>query len=527
MDKTLIDERFLTYWKGLDFTDWNEADIREEFIAPLLSLLGYSKGTINDIKREPNLQLSKKYHRIGRKKIQIDYVPTVRLKKFWIIEAKPGNPKDMNFGDYLQAHLYAIHPEINVRFIVVTNGWEMRIYDALISDSWEDYILNVTQSNCNSTFVDLKNFLSSQSITHSLQKHILSIISEGLKLEVDVEIAENFKKEVNNIYKEVLPIISQNAQELRIRHWKMRDQEEKENIKNISLEELYIYMDRPTDPIPFYSNEYVRRFILAEQEVRNKMLGELAMRYRGRPHAIFMVQCVNIMCKLLQENVEAEYTGYARSVKDCLRELIDSNLNYGAHPHGELINNISFALCHLDNICARVSYKFCRRFGMDQLKEIVNTRMTSSSTEDLLIDTPSVAREIVRCVGVINEIIWLQLNRNDSREIWEYIWILQNVEEELEKIPQIEYENGDTDLLWFGNYGIDFDMYCFGTWNLLQDNSRLRKLDRNKLPENATKLLDMSREEIISMIPQPIPKPDGFTPDNSKIAHIIGPFRNL
>src|SRR4051794_1182111 len=101
-----LDEEFIRYWRSLDFHNWNEADIREEFIAPLLKNLGYSKKTVNDVIREKSLDLSTPYHRIGRKKISIDYIPTIRLKSFWIIEAKPGNIKEMDCGDLLQAHLY-------------------------------------------------------------------------------------------------------------------------------------------------------------------------------------------------------------------------------------------------------------------------------------------------------------------------------------------------------------------------------------------------------------------------------------
>ena len=101
MSLTIFDEKFIEYWKSLNFDSWNESDVREDFIAPLLKILGYAKGTVNEIVREKSLNLSEKYHRIGRKQVAIDYVPTVRFKKFWIIEAKPGKPKDMDFGDYL------------------------------------------------------------------------------------------------------------------------------------------------------------------------------------------------------------------------------------------------------------------------------------------------------------------------------------------------------------------------------------------------------------------------------------------
>jgi hypothetical protein len=165
MRANLFQDQFIKYWKSLDFSTWNEADVREDFIAPLLKILGYAKNTIDNITREPSLRLQEKYHRIGRKQIEIDYIPTIRLKKFWIIEAKPGNNKEMNFGDLLQAHFYAIHPEINARFIVMANGWEVRVYDALVAGDWDDHICLCTQENCETTFSELANILGSRSMT--------------------------------------------------------------------------------------------------------------------------------------------------------------------------------------------------------------------------------------------------------------------------------------------------------------------------------------------------------------------------
>jgi hypothetical protein len=521
VDITLVDESFLTYWKALDFTTWNENDVREDFIAPLLSLLGYSKGTINDIKREPTLELSSKFHRIGRKKIQIDYIPTVRLKKFWIIEAKPGNTKSMDFGDYLQAHLYAIHPEVSVRFIVVTNGWEIRVYDSVLCNSWDDYILNVTQENCDSTFSEFKIFLSSQSIRQSLQNHVLSVISDSLKLEVDEEVAENFKRDVNQIYRDVIPLIRENARDLKLKYWQKRDAEEEEEIKKVSLEELLIYMDRPSDAIPFYSEEYVRRFIEADQELRNSMLGKLATIYRSRKHGIFNVQCINVMCRLLEENINAHCPNYANSVYDCLKELIEDNLNYKSSPFGNPTDHIGFALCHLDNICSRIAYKFCRRFGMKSLQEFIRIQIDTFSAEDLIINSPTVAREVVKLVGTINEILWSKFKGFNSPEIWDYIWTLQLIEDELDQIPQIEYSDGDADLLFFGNFGVSTDMYCFGTWNMLQIRSKGSKFILEKLPDNAQNLLKAKREDVIKNIPKPIPRPDNFTLKHHQVLEMI------
>lgn len=130
-------KEFIQEWKNKDYSTYNEQDVREEFIRPLLYLLGYSKNSINNILTEKQLSLSEPFQRLGRQKIRIDYIPTIRLKAFWILEAKPGEPKKMDVGDMLQAYLYATHPEIQAPYIVLCNGWEIKIYDVHNYSNWK------------------------------------------------------------------------------------------------------------------------------------------------------------------------------------------------------------------------------------------------------------------------------------------------------------------------------------------------------------------------------------------------------
>ena len=46
--------------------DTKEVDVREEIVAPLLLLLGYQRGTENDIRREEHLSYDRQF--LGRKK---------------------------------------------------------------------------------------------------------------------------------------------------------------------------------------------------------------------------------------------------------------------------------------------------------------------------------------------------------------------------------------------------------------------------------------------------------------------------
>ena len=109
---TIPEQLFLHRWKSIDFTEWNETEVREGFIIDLLHTLGYRKGTTYDLEMEKSLKLAKPYHRIGRKKVDIDYAPAIRKRYFWIVEAKPGKATAMKMGDLIQVHLYAVHPQI-------------------------------------------------------------------------------------------------------------------------------------------------------------------------------------------------------------------------------------------------------------------------------------------------------------------------------------------------------------------------------------------------------------------------------
>src|SRR5690606_22250592 len=103
----------------LNFVDKGEAFVEQKFVTPFLEALGYDSHKDYEVKRHGDKAASCKlryppvHH--GAKKVKHyhpDYVPTIRKKMFWIIEAKS---PDVNIADpkYLvQGFQYCIHPEI-------------------------------------------------------------------------------------------------------------------------------------------------------------------------------------------------------------------------------------------------------------------------------------------------------------------------------------------------------------------------------------------------------------------------------
>ena len=101
----------------MDITRLNEADVREEIIAPLIRELGYQSASAHNVFREQSLRYPRIYS--GRKGAQKDFVLRGKADYIreaggavrWVIEAKaPACP--INADDIEQAWTYANHPGV-------------------------------------------------------------------------------------------------------------------------------------------------------------------------------------------------------------------------------------------------------------------------------------------------------------------------------------------------------------------------------------------------------------------------------
>lgn len=102
-------------FEALDFKNFNETDVREEIIAPLIRYLGYRSGTLHEVIREQSLCYPKAS--MGRKKPnsdpvlrgKADYILEAGGSVRWIIEAKAPDV-EIDTDAIEQAFTYANHP---------------------------------------------------------------------------------------------------------------------------------------------------------------------------------------------------------------------------------------------------------------------------------------------------------------------------------------------------------------------------------------------------------------------------------
>src|ERR1017187_4556171 len=123
----------------LAVTGKGEAFVESRFITPLLEYLGYEAHKDYDVRRhgDDGASFKLRYPPVEKGAVKVrhyspDYIPTIRKKMFWIIEAK--SPKDVPHpfdGKYIvQGLQYCIHPEIQAKYMLLTNGLVSAVYDA-------------------------------------------------------------------------------------------------------------------------------------------------------------------------------------------------------------------------------------------------------------------------------------------------------------------------------------------------------------------------------------------------------------
>ena len=119
-------------FEPLDMSNFNETDVREEILTPLIRRMGYQSGTKNTVIREQSLRYPRAY--IGRKKNsdpllrgKADYILEAGGTVRWVIEAKAPDV-EIGIDSIEQAYTYANHPEVRAVFFVLSNGKQFSVY---------------------------------------------------------------------------------------------------------------------------------------------------------------------------------------------------------------------------------------------------------------------------------------------------------------------------------------------------------------------------------------------------------------
>jgi hypothetical protein len=197
------------------FEGRNEAEIRGDWIEPLLRLLGYGLGTRNKVLREERLDLAEPIRKIGSKRIEIDFIPTVLGEQLWIIEAKrPDLGVDLFDAEHLgQAWSYATDPRVSVPFMVLCDGTRLGVFDVTVPD-WDTPVFDRPKADLPDAFEELFDLLGAPRIAERVRRNQLSHLRTALMAQVALEPLDQTLQEVSAIVAEARPVVSQRREEI-------------------------------------------------------------------------------------------------------------------------------------------------------------------------------------------------------------------------------------------------------------------------------------------------------------------------
>ena len=189
-----------------DFEGRSEDDVRADWIEPLLRLLGYGLGTLNDIVRGEVLPLSPPFRAVGRESIKYDIKPTVRGHGLWIIEAK--KPVDDLFSDahLVQVWTYGTDPRVNVPLAVLCDGQRLGVFD-LTKDRWDVPEYDQPQQELPAHFDELQSILGAKRVAEWVRRRQLRHLETALRAQLDPAVLGQTVRDVQDMSQRVLPYV--------------------------------------------------------------------------------------------------------------------------------------------------------------------------------------------------------------------------------------------------------------------------------------------------------------------------------
>lgn len=209
-----FEERDLAHLAEYDFTGRNEAEIRGDWVEPLLRLLGYGLGTRHRVLRETQLQLRPPTRMIGASRLEIDFVPTVFGHRLWIIEAK--RPRDDLFTDeHLgQAWSYATDPRVAVPLMVLCDGSRFTVFDVTLAN-WDTPVFDASKPDLPELFDELFAIIGAPRVAEAIRRRQVFRLREALEAQVDLDALDRTLHDVCQIVEEARPLVEARREEIR------------------------------------------------------------------------------------------------------------------------------------------------------------------------------------------------------------------------------------------------------------------------------------------------------------------------
>ena len=277
----------LSQLEKLDFTGKGEAFVESNFLTPLLKCLGYEAHEDYEVRRHGDDGTSFKLHyppvERGAERVKHynpDYIPTIRKKMFWIIDAK--SPKDVaqpfDYKYVVQGLQYCIHPEIQAKYLLVCNGIASSLYDAhgavfLDKDIYEP-ILEFKASELRKRWAEIYELLSVEKLRTRIEEDLKAMYDKLCLSSLDKDYPAELLKRVGASSRQSSQAIAKTVNRLCAEGMNQRRADWRKKMEKLDAAQTFALMDFPMPPGPTHSHYFVNKS-LAEGRSPSQILTQL------------------------------------------------------------------------------------------------------------------------------------------------------------------------------------------------------------------------------------------------------------
>lgn len=258
----------------IDFREKGEAFVEQRFITPLLECLGYESHKDYEVYRHGDDGASFKLtyppveHGATRvKHYNPDYVPTIRKKTFWIIEAK--SPKDVAYPfepKYIvQGLQYCIHPEVQARYLLLTTGAHSAVYDAhasvFLGGDMYAPILQFRSTELTAQWETIHGLLSVEKLRGRLEADLKAMYDKLCLSSLDARYPQRLIREIGASQADNSKAIATHVNRLIVDKHQQAITARRELVEGLTAAEAYQAMDLPFTAHPTEGSLFVRKSV--------------------------------------------------------------------------------------------------------------------------------------------------------------------------------------------------------------------------------------------------------------------------
>jgi hypothetical protein len=292
----------------LDFSGKAEAYVEQMYLTPLLACLGYEAHKDYEVIRhgDDGSSFKLRYPPVekGAKKVKQynpDYIPTIRKKAFWIIEAK--SPKDVQHPfevRYLvQGLQYCIHPEIQAKYLVVSTGIFSAVYDAhgsvFLDKNIYGPILEFRSSELTRRWPEIYELLSVERFRIRIESDLRAMYDKLALSSLDKNYPSELLKKIGASEREHSRRIEKHVRRLRVEGLDQDRAAWRQRMEQMDVAAAYASMDSPLPPGGTEAQYFVQKSLAAGRraaEILSEVIQDYDQQSIFRKEQTFVAVCL-------------------------------------------------------------------------------------------------------------------------------------------------------------------------------------------------------------------------------------------